>query len=82
MFGLQHKKKVQVLDSFISFLKIYEEREVYNMLSLMLNLRFKTLRLVSSLISCEQGKVIVEKHDKKFFISYVFEVLLSFASID
>jgi len=32
---------------------------------LMLNLRFKTLHLVSSLIGHEQGKVIVEEYDKK-----------------
>jgi len=31
----------------------------------MFDLRFKTFHLVSSLISCEQGKVIVEKYDKK-----------------
>ncbi len=31
----------------------------------MLNPRFKTFHLVSSLIICEQGKVIVEKYDKK-----------------
>ncbi len=30
---------------------------------LMLNRRFKTIPLVSSLIGCEQGKVIVEKYD-------------------
>jgi hypothetical protein len=29
----------------------------------MLNRRFKTIPLVSSLIGCEQGKVIVEKYD-------------------
>jgi hypothetical protein len=51
------------------------------MLSLMSDLRFKTFRLVSSFISCDQGKVFVEEHDKKIFISYVFKMLLSFASI-
>jgi hypothetical protein len=35
------------------------------MLSLMLDLRFKTLCLVSSFIGLEQGKAIVEKYDKK-----------------
>jgi hypothetical protein len=39
------------------------------MLLLMLDLRFKTLQFVSSFIGCEQGKTIVEKYDKKFFIS-------------
>ncbi len=35
------------------------------MLSLMLNLRFKTLCFVFSLIDCEQGKAIVDEYDKK-----------------
>jgi hypothetical protein len=74
--------KVQVLDFFISFLKIYEKKKPHNMLFLMSDLRFKTFRLVSSLISCDQGKVFVEEHDKKIFISYVFKMLLSFACID
>jgi hypothetical protein len=39
--------------------------KVHNLLSLMLNLRFKTLRLVSSLIGREQGKTIIEKYDKQ-----------------
>jgi hypothetical protein len=56
---------IQVLNFFLSFLKKYEERKAHNMLSLMLDPRFETLHLVSSLISCEQGKVIVEKYDKK-----------------
>jgi len=43
------------------------------MFSLMSDLRFKTLHLVSSLTSCEQGKVFVEEHDKKIFISYVLK---------
>jgi hypothetical protein len=36
----------------------------HNMLSLMLDPRFKTLHLVSSFIGLEQGKVIVEEYDK------------------
>jgi hypothetical protein len=34
------------------------------MLSLMLDPRFKTFRLVSSLIGCEQDNAIVEKYDQ------------------
>jgi hypothetical protein len=47
------KEVVQVLDSFLSFLKKYEERKTHNILSLMLDPRFKTLHLVSSFIGCE-----------------------------
>ncbi len=39
------------------------------MLPLMLDPRFKTFHLVSSLIGCEQGKTIVEEYEKKLFIS-------------
>jgi hypothetical protein len=51
------------------------------MFSLILDPRFKTFHLVSSLIGHEQGKAIVEKYDKKISISYAYEMLLSFASI-
>jgi hypothetical protein len=36
------KEVVQVLDSFLSFLKKYEERKAHDILSLMLDPRFKT----------------------------------------
>ncbi len=44
------------------------------MFSLMLDPRFKTLRLVSSLMGHEQGKAIVEEYDKK----NLFPMLLKF----
>jgi hypothetical protein len=43
--------------------------------------RFKTLWLVTSLVGSKQGKAIVEEYDKKIFVSYVFQVSLSFASL-
>ncbi len=58
------KKVVQVLDFFLSFLKKNEESKAHNVLPLMLDPRFKTF-LVSSLICREQGKTIVQEHDKK-----------------
>jgi hypothetical protein len=51
--------------SFLFFLKTYEERKAHNMFSLMLDPRFKTFHLASSLINHEQGKAIGEKYDKK-----------------
>jgi hypothetical protein len=66
MFRIQHKKQVvHVLDFFSLLLKKYEEKKAHNMFALMLDPRFKTLYLVSSLANREQGKVIVEKYDKK-----------------
>jgi hypothetical protein len=68
MFGFQHKKKVVgVLDSFVSFFKKYEKNKSHDMFSLMLDPRFKTLPLVSSLFGHEQGKPIIEEYDKKPF---------------
>jgi hypothetical protein len=41
------------------------KKKVHNMFFLMLDPRFKTVHLVSSLIGHEQGKAIVEEYDKK-----------------
>jgi hypothetical protein len=58
------KKEVcGVLDSFLSFLKKFDERKTHNMLALMLDSRFKNLCLVSSFIDHDQGIVIVEQYD-------------------
>jgi hypothetical protein len=65
MFGFQHKEGSYLGFGFFSFLcKKTKERKAHNMFSLMLDLRFKTLRLVfNSFIDHEQGKAIVEKYD-------------------
>jgi hypothetical protein len=54
-----------VLETFLSFLKKFEEKKAHHMLSLMLDPRFKSLCLVSSFIGREQGVAIVEKCDSK-----------------
>jgi len=61
------KEVVGVLDSFVSFFKKYEKKKSHDMFYLMLDPRFKTLPIVSSLFDHEQGKAIVEKYDKKPF---------------
>ncbi len=43
------------------------------MLTLMLDPRFKTFCIMFSLIGREQRKIIIEKYDKKIFISYFFK---------
>ncbi len=60
---LQHKEKNCLGFGFVSFLFKEMKKENHNMLSLMLDPRFKTFHLVSSLIGCEQGITIVEKYD-------------------
>jgi hypothetical protein len=48
------KKEVcGVIDFILSFLTRYDKRRVHNMLALMLNLRFKSLKLNSSFIGRE-----------------------------
>jgi len=67
LFAFNIKKEVcGVLDSFLSFLKNYEEKKAHNMLSLMLDTQFKSLRLVSSFVGREQGISIVQEYDQKF----------------
>jgi hypothetical protein len=44
---------------------MFEEKKAHNMLSLMLDPRFKSLCLVFSFIGREQGVAIVEEYDSK-----------------
>jgi hypothetical protein len=54
-----------VLNSFLSFLRKYENKKAHNMISLMLDIRFKSLRIVSSFVRREQGMALVEEYDRK-----------------
>jgi len=58
------RKVCGVLNRFLSFKKIYEGNKTHNMLSLMLDPRFKSLKLISSLIHQEQVVSIVEEYDQ------------------
>ncbi len=58
----------EVLDSFLSFLRTYEKKKAYNMLSLMFDLRFKNLHLVSSYYVGKKQEVFIgEQYDRKAF---------------
>jgi hypothetical protein len=59
------REVINVLDSFLSFLKIYENMKTHNMISLMLDPKFKSLCIGSSFVGKEQGVALVEKYDKK-----------------
>jgi hypothetical protein len=63
-FNIQ-REVINVLDSFLSFLKKYENKKVHNMISLMLDPRFKSLHIVSSFVGREQGVLFVEEYDRK-----------------
>ncbi len=54
-----------MLDSFLSFLKKYENKKSHNIIFLMLDPGFKNFRIVSSFVRREQGVAFVEKYDRK-----------------
>jgi hypothetical protein len=56
---------INVLNSFLSFLKKYENMKVHNMISLMLNPRFKSHHIVSSFVGREQVVALIEEYDRK-----------------
>jgi hypothetical protein len=57
-----------VLKSFLLVIRKYEKHKTYNILFLMLNLRFDKLRSIFSLMGWEEGVVIIEKYDKRFLL--------------
>jgi hypothetical protein len=50
---------INVLDSFLSFLKKHEIKKAHNMISLMLDPKFKSLPITSSFVGREQGVAFV-----------------------
>ncbi len=70
------KQVWDILDEFLSFLMKCEEKKAHNMLSLMLDARFKSLRLVFSFINQEQVVSMVENYDKQMFVTMVFEMIV------
>jgi hypothetical protein len=59
------REVINVLDSFLSFQKVYDTKKTHNMISLMLGLKYKSLHIVSSFVRKEQGVALVEEYDKK-----------------
>jgi len=59
------KEVVGILNSFLTFFRVYEKNKNYNILLLMLNPRFKGFCLVSSHVGREQGMFIVEEYGAK-----------------
>jgi hypothetical protein len=57
------KKVCVIFNSFLSFLKKFDERKTHNMLALMLDPRFKSLQLIFSFIGHDQGITIVGQDD-------------------
>ncbi len=59
------REVINVLDSFLSFLKKYKNRKAHNMIFLILNLRFKKICTIFSFVRREQGVALVEEYNKK-----------------
>jgi hypothetical protein len=59
------REVINVLDSFFSFLKKYENKKAQNMISLMLDPRFKSFHIISSFVGKEQGVALVKEYDRK-----------------
>jgi hypothetical protein len=75
-FTMNMKKEVcGVIDSFFSFLTKYDERRAHNILSLMLDCKYKSLRLIFSCIGHKLRVVIIKEHDRRFPF---FKVLKSY----
>jgi hypothetical protein len=59
------REVINVLDSFLSFLKVYDKKKTHNMVYLMLDLRYKSLHIISSFVRREQGVAPIEEYDSK-----------------
>jgi hypothetical protein len=56
---------INVLDFFLSFFKAYDKRKTHNMISFMLDPRYKSLYIISSFLKREQGVAFIEEYDRK-----------------
>ncbi len=66
LFATNIKKEIcGVLESFHFLKRNYEKKKSHNMLYLMLNPRFKSLRLVFSFMGHKEKVSIVEKYDRR-----------------
>jgi hypothetical protein len=59
------REVINVLDSFLSFLYVYDKRKAHNTIFLMLDSKYKSLRIISLFVGKEQGVAFVEEYDKK-----------------
>jgi hypothetical protein len=59
------KEVCGVLDFFLSFLTKYKNKKTLYMISLMLDLRFKSLQIIFSFVGWEQIVSLVEEYDRK-----------------
>ncbi len=71
------KEVCGIFNSFLSFLKKFDERKTHNMLVLMLDPRFKSFQLVSSFIGHDQGITIVGQDDTMSLYPMSWNVIIT-----
>jgi hypothetical protein len=59
------REVINVLDFFLSFLKVYDKRKAHNMIFLMLDPRYKSLHIICSFVGREQGIALIEEYNRK-----------------
>jgi hypothetical protein len=62
---------VKVFKPFLEFLKTFDFRQVHNMLALMLDSRFKFLRVVESFVGCGNAIRFSTEYDAKEVIPFI-----------
>jgi hypothetical protein len=73
---LQMKQQIlEVLLPFISFLYIFERRKGHNMLALVLDPRFKSMRLVTMFMGHEDVTFVIVEYDEKLLIFLLMEII-------
>jgi hypothetical protein len=63
--------KWQILEvslPFMSFLHAYDRKRGHNMLTLMFDPRFESMKLTTGFLSCENGAVIVVEYDQELLL--------------
>jgi hypothetical protein len=64
-FAKNIKKINWVIDYFLCFLLKHDEKRIHNLLTLMLDFKFKSLRLIFSFINHEHEVAIIKQYDRK-----------------
>jgi hypothetical protein len=59
------REVINVLDFFLSFLKVHDKRKAHNMISFMLDHCYKSFHIISPIVGREQGVALVEEYDRK-----------------
>ncbi len=68
---------LDVMDLFLSFLREVEKKKDHNILALMLDPKFKSMRLVSIYMGHDNGAILVVAYDELVLLPLLMEVYKS-----